>query len=414
MSYSSVITIEELSAAGGSTLQVVTLVGPGLPFMGAEWGGENNVVTTWYPGNADEGTQQNLGPKEVPSSWQGDWRRTMMGSCPSQYQDSTGNVSQVVDPSALRDALETIFRAGRRLRVTWTTTQEADGTTPQAYPITGSIVREGRAKTWKFKHRTIHDIEWDITFDWASRGATTPRVTSTRAPAMSAAGSAYLAALQMLQSAANQPFLQLSFCAAITLGNFDATSPIAVDQASATVDLLAGLQDDYDSLTTINASLPDQPVQVVQAAVAHAADAVDQSDAIYQQYSAVPAELLSANTDAVSVLRALALFAPIPDAALQAEIQAWSFCQKMRDSLPQHAGALSGRNRAASGPDPRTVITIYTVRDGDTPQSISARFYQTPDHAADIMRANGLSWHTTSLPTGRQLVIPVISAAQTV
>ena len=116
MSYSSILTIEELDSNGAAQLRVVTLVGPSLPFMGASWEGENELVTTWYPGNPDEGTQQNLGPKEMPSAWQGDWRRTMMGSCPTPCTDQQGNVTSVVDPSILRDTLESIFRAGRRLR----------------------------------------------------------------------------------------------------------------------------------------------------------------------------------------------------------------------------------------------------------------------------------------------------------
>ena len=412
MSYSSTLTIAELDSSGNATKRVLTLVGPSLPFMGAEWGGKNALKTTWYPGNADEATQQNMGPQEVPSSWEGDWRRTMMGSCPTPYVDDAGNSSQLVDPSILRDAMEGIFRSGRRLRVTWTCQQQPDGSSQNTYPIQGSVVREGRAASWSFPTRTIHDISWKVTFDWVSRGATTPRVTSTRDDSLDKVAAPYIAAIEQLIGAASAAQDLNTSPTASTLGQLEAVSPSPLQTMSDTAAQTSALQDDLVSISGIGSSLDQQPIQVAQMGLNHASDAIAQAQDTYGQLSAVPGELMSQNVDAVSVLRAYCLFGPVQDAALQAEIQGYVFYQAMRQALPQQTWSLSGRGSARSNPNPaRSIVTVYLVRDGDTAQRISMRFYGTPDHAADICRANGLSWHTSTFPSGKQLVIPVISSS---
>jgi phage tail protein X len=412
VSYSSVIVITELNRTDASSIRVVTLVGPSLPLMGAEWSGENELTTTWYPGNGAEGTQQNLGPKELPSAWQGDWRRTMMGGTPAKLEDFTSGLQQdIVDPSILRDTLESMFRDGRRLRVTWAVQQQPDGQDQTAYPITGNITREGRAKTWKFKHTSIHDIEWDITFEWVSRGATTPRVASTRDDTLAQTSAPYVAAIRGLIDATQAAETLNLAPTALSLGLLEGVSSGPVTQMSATAQDVAALQDDLLSIAAIGSSLPNQPIQIAQAALSHAADALQRSDATYMVFSATPLELTSANDDAVSCLRAFAILAPVQDAALVAEIQAYTFYQAMRAALPTHSGSLQGRNSAKASPSPKTILDVYRVVDGDTPQKISMRYYGVPDHSADIMRANGLSWHTPTLPKGKQLIIPVISSS---
>ncbi len=111
------LTIEETASAGaGFQPRKITLLGPALPFMGAEWGFENNVQTTWYPGNAIEATQQNLGPREMPSNWEGEWKRTLMGRLPTRYVDESGQEHKIVSPHVLREVFEDVARAARQGR----------------------------------------------------------------------------------------------------------------------------------------------------------------------------------------------------------------------------------------------------------------------------------------------------------
>lgn len=411
MSYSSTVSIAELDSTGTTVQREVTLTGPSLPFMETEWGAKNQLVTTWYPGNPTEGTQQNLGPRLVPSTWRGEWRRTMMGGTPTPYLDESGITSSIVDPSTLRDALEDIFTAGRRLRVTWSTQQQPDGNQPSAYPLTGSIVREGRAADWKFTHRTIHDIAWEITFDWVSRGGTTARVTSTRDDTLNKTSPAYSAAIEALIEAAQTAQDDLLAPSVLTLGNLEGVSVGPLDLMTSLSLTAGGLQLDLVDVTAISGNLANQPVQVAQIALAQAANALQTSQDSYQEFSAVPCEVMSAQNDAVSVLQAYALFGPVMDAAQQAEIAAYIFYTAMRKAVPTHARSLNGKNSVAQTPDPSTIITVYVCKDGDTPQRISQHFYKTPDHARDILAANRLSWFTPSFPKGKQLIIPVISSS---
>jgi hypothetical protein len=412
MSYSSTIAIEEIDANGSTVMRSVMLVGPSLPLMETEWSAKNQLATTWYPGNSAEATQQNLGPRLLPSTWKGDWRRTMMGGTPAQYWDGNGTYQPIVDPSVLRDALEGIFTAGRRLRVTWATQQQPDGSAAGQYAIAGSIVREGRADTWKFTHRTIHDITWEITFDWVSRGgAVTPRVVSTRDDTLVKTAAPYAAAIQGLITASRAAQVQQLAPSALTLGNLEGVAPAPLAAMTTLSVTTVQLQNDLVSIAGIGANLAAQPIQVAQMALAHAANALAVTQTQYQEFSAIPAEVMTSQDDAISVLSAYALFGAVQDQAQQAEIAAYTFYRQMRRAVPTHTSALNGLNSVAQTPAPDTILAYYTTRDRDTAQRISMTFYGTPDHAADILRANRLPWYQAMFSSGKQLVIPVISSS---
>src|SRR5437868_2429735 len=110
-------------------------MGGGLPFWGAGWASSLQVSTSWYQGN-DSATQQVLGPREMPSTWSGEWTRTILSRTPCKVRED-GVESDVVSAMVLREAVETIHRSGRRIRATWAVT----GSTRDQ---SGKIVREGR------------------------------------------------------------------------------------------------------------------------------------------------------------------------------------------------------------------------------------------------------------------------------
>jgi hypothetical protein len=335
----------------------------------------------------------------------------MMGGCPTPYQDSNGNVAQIIDPSILRDSLEDIFRGGRRLRVTWSTQQQPDGSAQGDYAISGTIVREGRAKSWDFEHRGIHDIEWHITFDWVGRGGTGAKVASTRDDTIQKTAAPYSSAIQGFITASTAAQTLSLAPSTLTLGNLEGIAPAPLLVMSGLASTTTDLQNDLVAITGIGASIASQPVQVAQMALSHAANALQVSQSAYQQLSAIPAETMSQQTDAVSVLQAYSLFGPVQDAAQEAEIAAYVFYQQMRKAVPIHTSALNGLDTVANTPSPDTILATYVVRDHDTAQKISQLFYGTPDHARDIMQANNLPWYQVTFPKGKQLLIPVISSS---
>ena len=173
VAYQSTLTITEATGRGGNQPRSIELNGPSLPFMGAEWGFENNLITTWYPGNAIEGTQQNLGPRELPSTWEGEWKRTLMGKVPAKFRDETGADVRIISPFTLREVVEDIGRSGALLTVVWAVTGlEGIGALSNhaARNTDVKIVRAGRMKSFKTPIDRHTDIRWTMEFHWVSRG----------------------------------------------------------------------------------------------------------------------------------------------------------------------------------------------------------------------------------------------------
>jgi nucleoid-associated protein YgaU len=417
-SFSSTLTIQELAQDGVTVLRAVTLQGPGLPHMGASWPFQNKLETTWYPGNQDEATQQVMGREELPSTWSGEWNRTRMGRTPSRILDVTSGQggTDVVDPFALNDFLEQLYSSGRRLRVTWACEQLPGGNDVggDTASFSGKIVREGRCKQHKPAYRTAFDIEWETTFEWVSRGASTARVTSPRDASIGNNSAAYVAALDAIV-AANQQNANTATPNNLTLGQLEALASTPTTIAEEVSRSMLKLENELSQIVSLGSTLAQQPRQVAQAAIDHGRNAQAIADASYRSLSCLGVETMTTQSDAASVLAAHQNFAQMQQAQLQASTAAWAFLQQVRASLPRHASALQGElgPQAAGAAD--TIQHVYVVKQGDTAPRISQRFYGTPDHADAICQANNLAWHTYLLPPGKIIVIPDLSTiAQTV
>lgn len=404
--YSSTLLIEELNSAGDTTTRSVTLVGPSLPFMGAEWAGENNLKTTWYNGNGDEATQQVLGPRELPSTWQGDWRRTMMGQTPTPFVDDNGSSGVYVNPKSLADFLEAIFRGGQRLRVTWI----VDGPTTDQQ---GKQVREGRARTWKFKFTRLQDIEWEVTFDWVGRGKATQKVASTRDDNLAAATAGLNAAIANLvsltaaagfiNSKSTIPFSSQS----LTLGQLETfvNGPLlalksftrSIQQALSNVQRIGDLANSIASL----------PFAIANQAIDFARNTIAQSNTFLDRAGRTPPELLSLSTKVSDMTRAATYYNANKRNALTIARKSQEFALKIR----ARAGIVGLQGRPTNqSVQMRTqdVLAVYVTKTGDTPQRISQRFYKSPDHGPDILRANRLPLYQPSFPSGKPIIIPVL------
>lgn len=431
--FSSTLIIEELAlAASGSDsiLRVLVLQGPSLPFMGANWDSELNLITTWYPGNQDEATQQNMGRRELPSNWSGEWNRTRMGRTPAEYSDvgAGGGVQGllVAEPFLLWQYLDGIYSGGRRLRVTWETTQ--DGNAP-SNALSGSIIREGRMKYFKAKFRTLFDIEWEIQFDWVSRGKTTARVASTRNGSVTNLSSLFATALNAVSSANAFVLKNVQNPIVHTLGQLETLESypsqlmniVSSDAKLLTYDLQALVT----IANTLSSTAPNtspsatsknlqtskaQPAQIASSALDIGRNVLRTATQSFLQLSAVPVEAMSTQADAVSMLSGYQSFSGVQQASLLAAGAAWTFLQQIRATLPVHASSLTGELNPQQTPSSDTILATYQVKQGDTMHRISQRFYGTPDNSQDICKANRLSWHTFLVPSGTILIIPRLSS----
>lgn len=410
-SSSSVLLIQELLADGQTVNRAATLQGSSLPLMGAKWGFENRLKTTWYPGNQDEATQQSMGRQEVPSQWNGSWTPTMMardgGARLLDVETGQGG-TQVVDPLALWTFLEQLFSSGRRLRVTWSLDQRPSGADQATSTVAWKIVREGRCRRFVPSFGFNQTIDWEVEFEWVSRGKTTARVAQARDASIGNNSAAYAAALAGV-TAANQLNSNTVNPSYLDLGILEQLSSGPAGSASTLSTSMLRLQDDLQSIVGLGSNLAQQPYQVTKSAVATGRDAQAISQGTYFDLSARAPETFSTQDDAISVLAAWQNLAVVQDATLQAWYAAWLFSRAVQLALPVHAPVLQGEIGPQNATDASSVLAVHVCRQGEILPSISQRYYSTPDHADDIARCNNIAWHTYLVPAGTILVIPRIS-----
>jgi acetolactate synthase small subunit len=400
LSYSSTITITEVFAStlGGGSARILTLIGPGLPVMGAEWGAKLGMKTTWYPGNGEEATQQVLSPQELPSKWSGEWNRTRLGRTPCLFDPGTGYARPIIDPLSLWNALETLQRGGRRLRVIWA----VDGTTPSS---TGKVVREGRIEEVKFKPDRLQDIKWEANFEWMSRGGSTSRVTSTRSNSVTSNSAAYLNALNKLIAANALASAQQFNPSSLNLGQLEALANYPTTLTNSLARKVQQIQYDVGTLVDLAATVASQPVSVANRAISLARDTLSNVNSYRDTIGQVPVELLTLNDNVSALCQAVNTFFPQSDDADQLSIVGTSYNAQLLQQL-QSTGGYMTPNRLQ---DPNNALQVYVARRGDTLPFISQKFYGNPDHAADIAIANGLPWAAPAFTTPTVIVIPVLS-----
>lgn len=428
--YSSSVTVEELTSAAGKQPRKVTLQGPSLPFMGAAWGGENSLKTTWYPGNGDEATQQVLGPKEMPSAWQGEWNRTLMGKDPTAYTTDSGGLQQIVDPDSLVNALEDMFRGGQRLRVTWSvqgstsgatsgdTVGAALGTAPAS--VSGKKVREGRAKSWNFKYTRLQDVAWEVNFEWLGRGKRTQTVTSVRDGSSASLAAAVNLALAATASLAKvQDMIAsnagiLNSATSTTLGQLERLANGPTTLANSLARKAEQIQSQVQQVVGIATTLESQPASVVNAMVNVAKNATAVMNQSVDEFgqNAPETNLRAGSTGVTDLLRSFQYFGELSDqAAITAQV-----CNDQARALQQKGVAPGGSGGIGvqNGSSTRVgdILAVVVTHDGDTMNRLSQRFYKTPDHAQDICQANRLPWHQGAVPTGTILLIPALRTQQ--
>ena len=144
----------EIRELTGSQRRVV-LRGRALPYQGAMWEVSQRERTKWYAGNP-VATQQVLGPEEMPTTIEGQWKDKYL------LNAADGTTSAVVEGFALQalpgtaaqlvEAFEALARSGNSVRVEW-----------------GSQVRTGLLKRFRAAYDREEDLAWEAEFSWSSR-----------------------------------------------------------------------------------------------------------------------------------------------------------------------------------------------------------------------------------------------------
>jgi hypothetical protein len=162
--------------------RAIILKGRSLPYRTVDWGGEQQIDLSWFPGNP-VGVVQVIGPRWKPLTIRGWWKDTFLvdaanaadlinfpalaPAATSSGAEFGGDTfiggpaipSQRADRArALRDAFTLIRKSGSLLRIEW-----------------GSLVRYGVLTSDMYPHHREEDIEFDIEFTITGDTANQPK-----------------------------------------------------------------------------------------------------------------------------------------------------------------------------------------------------------------------------------------------
>jgi hypothetical protein len=401
-----VITVEEIG--GGRKLE---LRGSSLPFYGAEWGTAQRLVTKWYAGNTIEATQQVLGPIELPSQWEGEWNTTRLVGSPAKYTDDDGTERYITRASTLRDVCDGLFYSGALCRVTWASTLN----TPTGMN-TRRVVREGRAKEWRFPHTRADDIRWSIEWEWIGRGGRQQRVVAFRDEGTEALLRDVIVSINEATAAIESSPLVSSNRAVK-----NSATPFTLGQLEAFLDGPNQLMRDFarfaNSITNRMKRIGDMIKKVRGMTASLAGQALDVSTnaiAVCNQFvddmSRPAPETLATKQKVSSMLTAASYFGEGQTQAgyvQDANVRLARIAQQRRNAL------LPGNSDPNGRMNTNGVLTVHIGREGDTLPGISSRYYGTPDRSDLIAIANGLPAYQVEIDPGEIIVVPLLKNADT-
>lgn len=389
--------------------------------IGADWSFENAIITEWYPGNPVEATQQNLGPRELPSNWTGDWRRTRLGRTPCLYRGDDGAEVQIVDPWGLKEAIELIARSGMRLRVTWNVNaNEGIGSVGSGFNQVKNptIVREGLVKKFAAQFTRHTDIAWQLEFHWASRGATQDRVVSTRKDEDLDAATNALSANALALAIAIDPIVR-SAKSLVRKSATTLTLGVIEQFVLAPQNIIAGginqLNKQIQSnivkmkdLGKVVRKFQGQPAAIQASFINLAESTKSLAGAFVDAIGQRPPETLVNKSRPATILRGYRYFSNISDCSRATADSSHEVATRLRPPTMQRGAAPIISVRESSATRAGSIIAVHVCKQGDTPQRLSMRYYESADHGADILRANKLPLYQPTFNQGAVIIIPVL------
>lgn len=355
-----------------------------LPYRGVEWGGEQRVKRTNYPGNP-VASQQVLGPVEGLTSINGMWKdRFMAGAVEISSVGGTGAASAIAAAAQgaanqvlgaeiiLAENLVRIFHGIRRA-----------GTSVRVQYL--GEVRTGIIASFVARYERQQDIAWTMDFDWRSWDDDQPLRSATE-PVDKASILSDLNAL--LDVVAQAPYAVERFAAQLST---------AIDDIASITQVL------FDALRTIDA-LTDLPGTVLGNALGTLRQLVGQLTDLIRRIGDVRWPTISSSSslagptvDPVSSKRS----------ASSATKQSLEF-ERWRRSVVLAASQL--RRQSSDAVDQRVrqrvppTTRVVTLRQGASLYDISNRFYGSPDFVNYLAAVNKLT--SVSVAAGTRLRVP--------
>ena len=366
----SAFTIRELSGEG----RELTMIERALPYRPFELATTQRMDVTWYAGNP-QATATILGASEEPSSINGYWKDKYLGRAVSavavtdtvdrtQRYPLTLNGEPVDTVRGAIVILDDFVRQGQILQVTW-----------------DEQTRVGHLRQFRKRIHNVHDVEWEMHFEWTSRGEPVSPAVLTEETSISDTSTSLTQQSQELAQAA-------------TPSGFGLSRGFLNDAASA--------------------------LRQVRDRVATAADAASSIATLRQTPNDAARKTLAVCTSVATTCEALStlMYADPPGSFdVVGPISTLTYAQRLRNELYCREVATRSRALRRTAIDRQTtldrfitaeLLASYLARDGDNLRTVSRLFYGTANEWRRLLEFNNLD--QPELVQGQQVLIPQISS----
>jgi hypothetical protein len=344
----------------------VVLAGRGLPYRPFDLSTGQRSTTTWLPG-LPIATINVFGPKEEPTTINGFWKDIFIGAtdvsgaAPIQFNNlPVTNVRDAVD------LFDDIVRQGQLVEVLWLNQK-----------------RQGLITKFNKRWHNAHDVEWSITFDWASRGEQFGPAVFIDSVQLSDVRSLLQAGMQKVQDTPLPPKpLSYAYTAPLNaLGN----------SLNDSVSLINSILTQYTNSTI-------QPYDASRQAIAAFTGVITQCSAmsVYVQ-SNPPSSVLAQPATQQSALT---------------QLNAMQWAQEFLSNLRALKYTTVEQRDAFIRTIQGDLIGQYIAGVGDDLRDVSFQFYNTPFEWQRIMLYNVLTG--SQLTAGQLVLVPRINVADQV
>ncbi len=360
----------------------LTLAGRALPYQGLSLEGSMRMETTWYPGNA-VATIQMLGAEEKPTTITGMWKdkflRSLTDDVIPRAVEPTAiallNEQPLPDVDNLVKAVERMRLSGQLLKVTW-----------------GTITRIGVMSRFKQNWVRFEDVEWEMEFQWISRGEKQSPVTSSVPPE--------------------------AFSFSKTMGELVDALKKAVDVGVGVVNTVTVPFQVIEEFT----DTVDEALSIIEGAADEMASAVDNATQLISLPQDASARALAAaesiKSSASTIITAVEGTPPLeliktatPEALdLGDALQADTYARGIKDAaraLQAFVAAQGDELRA--GLDNDTLLAVFVARAPLDLRDVSQQYYNTPDQWRRLLTYNQLT--TSQLNIGALVLVPKLENA---
>lgn len=330
----------------------------GLPFRGLEMVGEQEMELTHLPGTVER-TATILGPVEQPTTIMGRWSSLYLAN-----NEVTLDARPLRTPREIAKVVDSMRLLGQLVEFVWL-----------------DELRRGFIKKFRKSWQTSEDLEWELTFEWVSRGEVTQPAVFAGDVSMGDAFTDTSAAFGLLDGI-TVPDIPLSIELVDGLQGFvNRINDLILDAEDAVINFT-------DKINT--------PVRAIRGLVATLQSVEDEAGLMLEFLMAQPPSAFSrtpVDQQGYSEKQSAALY--------REELRAWA--AELRRTSVERRTELNAQIST-------NLLATYVARAGDDLRDVAKQFYGTPFEWRRLQVFNDLD--TIELVAGQIVLVPPLSVEQ--